>query len=159
MKVCWVLRGMDGLLTRHLRKNVEYWQADILYNARKVLKRIDKSRTVNWAKGKSDNLWMAVEGLTGKAEVAVNDIDKMIGYEVNELLTGDVEFVLFIDDTYFSTSDMIKKTHGKFMSRMLKNVSRQDIIDGFEKEIINLYTNDFYGEIIDDDGQSLSVRK
>lgn len=159
MKVKWTLQGMDDITNRHLKANAEYWKSDLLYNARKVLENVQNSTTMNLlSKGNEQlkNMRFLVES---KADIAVKDIDNLVDYEVEVKKDGITEFTLYVNDSYFVEHDALKEIAGRATRRYLirKKVSRQELIDNFEKEIRNLYSKDFYGLVLEDDGHNIRV--
>ena len=159
MKIKWTLRNMDGLLNRHLKANAEYWKSDLLYNARKILEKMRNSYGLKILSKGSEQLKNMMFLLESKAEFAVDDINNLVDYEVKVVSDDMTEFILFVNDAYFQEHDALKQIAGKTARRYLirKKVSRQELIDNFQNEIRNLYTNDIMGEVLEDDGHNLRV--
>lgn len=160
MKVKWVLRGMDDIKNRHLEANAQYWKFDVLLNAQKVLGRMKKSRMLRLMGKGSEQLKNMMFMVENKACIAQEDIDNLIDFEVSSLEGGVTEFVIFVNDAYFSEHDMLANVAGKRMKRYLirTKIGRQQMIDEFQKEIRERYTKDFSGFVLEDDGRDLLVR-
>lgn len=158
MKVKWLLQDMDTIKNKHLEANAAYWKYDMLLNARKILHRIKKSRTLNAAGKMSSQLQNMVFMVENKANIAKEDIDNLVDFTVEETEDG-TEFSIFVNEAYFSEHDTLKNIAGRRMKRYLirTKIGRQQLIDNFEKEIRKLYTQDFSGEVIDSNGHNLSV--
>lgn len=161
MKIRWILFDMDLIKKQHLTANMEYWKQDTILEAQKVLNRIGTSRIIKTATKGNQNLWLTIEGLKHKADTAINEINKLINYEVLGAPMDQRAIVLelFIDSSYFNTADIIEAQHGRLIKKLMKTIDRQRMIDAFEEEIMTTYTPDFYGEILEDDGHGLTIRE
>lgn len=159
MKVKWILNDMDTIKNKHLEANAAYWKFDMLLNAQKALQRIKGSTTLKVLGKGSQQLENMIFLVENKANIAKNDIDNLVDFEVVQKDDGSTEFVLFVNETYFSEHDMLKNIAGRRMKRYLlrTKIGRQQLIDNFEKEIRNLYTNNFTGIILESDGHNLSI--
>jgi hypothetical protein len=146
---------MDGLKTAHLRANVEYWMTDIIFEADKALKRVDKSRTLKVLSRVSSPLRMAIELVKAKGEVAKN-VGELVDCSISEH-DGFVLFDLYVSDLYFSTMDQVRLQYGRRAAKVMKVLGRQELIDNFEGEIKTLYTHRFSGEVLE--GENLRITK
>jgi len=156
MKVSWLLKNMTDVKTLHLKANLEYWLMDTVYEASKMLDRINKSRALKIL-GRSDNVKLMLEIAQAKGEITRDDIHNLINYDV--VMHGDeVKLELFISPDYFQGSDIAKQQLGRG-ARMFKVMDRQAVIDGFEGEFSKLYTKDYCGTILEDDDKPLSITR
>jgi hypothetical protein len=161
MKVRWTLYDMDWLKKRHLASNLQYWKDDILFNAREMINNVEKSRSLKLL-SVSKNAEMVINMAKARNEMTASDIDQIVSYEIQSPIDGDnnvVVLTLFVNNNYFVTADSAKNQLGRRASRILKVFGRQELISSFEGEISKLYTKEFYGEILEDDGNDLHIRK
>ena len=158
MKIEWTLHNISDLYFWHLKANLEYWKMDMLYNADRYVNRIDRSRTIKLvSKNKQAN--MLIEFARNRGKLAQEDIDSMVNYRLKRD-GNNVILELFVNDVYFSTIDSLDKGRiGRALSKHLNIPSRQNIIDTFEDEFTKMYTKDFHGKIIEDDGKELNIAK
>jgi len=152
---------MDAIKNLHLEANANYWKYDLLLNAQSVLQKLRDSKTLKIATRGSDKIQNMVFLLENKANFAMDDINNLVDFEVTPNDKGITEFTLYVNNTYFTEHDMIEQLGGRLTRKYLakKKVSRQEMIDNFEKEIRKTYSKVFAGKIIEDDGQVLSVMK
>jgi len=158
MKVRWVLTGMDGLLTEHLIANLEYWKLDIILSSRQVMKRIKRSERRGSMKlfKHLANIKTVLEAMDYRDQNIANIIDTKVSKH-----NGSVLVDISVDNQYFVYWDNINSQYGRMGRQMMKvkAMGRQEIIDNFEREFSKVYTKDFYGEVLEDDGTGLRVRE
>lgn len=159
MKVQWFLKDMDDIKNKHLEANANYWKYDLLLNAQRVLRELTGSKTLDFLNKHSDQVKNMMFMVEGKANIAMDDINNLVDYSVVTDEDGVTVFTLFVSDTYFSEHDTINKIGGRIARKYIarKKIGRQQMIDGFEREIRKLYTKDFYGKILEDDDHKLDV--
>jgi len=161
MKIRWTLKGMDKVKNKHLEANAAYWKYDLLLNAQKVLSRIKDSKSLKFLGKGSNQLKNMTFLVENKANIATEDIDRLVDFKVEPKNKMVSEFTIFVSETYFSEHDMLEQVAGRMTRRYLarKKIGRQEMIDNFEKEIRKLYTKDFVGEVLESEGHNLSVMK
>lgn len=160
MKVQWTLFDLTTVDKNHLKANLEYWKWDLLKEAGNMVKRVEKSHSLNLL-SKVKSAGMIINLGKARAELGASDIDAIVKYEITEPRDGDNNVIvleLFVDPGYFSTSDVARNQLGKRASRVLKVFGRQELISSFEQEFAKLYTHEFYGEILEDDDINLHVK-
>ena len=158
MKIRWVLTGMDGLLTEHLIANLEYWRLDIILSSRQVMKRIKRSERRGSMKlfKHLANIKAVLEAMDYRDQNISNIIDTKVSKH-----DGSVFVDISVDNQYFVYWDNVSSQYGRMGRQMMKvkAMGRQEIVDNFEREFSKVYTKDFYGEVLEDDGAGLRVRE
>lgn len=149
---------MDDIKNQHLEANLEYWKIDLLLSATKMVDKIQKSRFLKLMSKGSDQLKNMVFLAQSRGEIAKGDIDAMVDYTI-DIVNSNTFLTLKVDPNYFSMNEMVVAKMGRRMAKYLakKSIGRQELIDGFESEIRETYTKDFEGEILEDDGKTLSI--
>jgi len=175
MKVRWTLFDMTPLKTEHLKSNIFAYKMEILMTSAKFLDRMDKSLLVKFLGTASDQSKLIFDMVKNQKEFTKENIDEIIKYDVNEPVEntpGTVVFDLFIHRAFFETQEAIRnptremKAHIKMAGRKLLRkeiqhdpISEQKFISAIEKEIHKWYTPEFHGEILEDDGKELFIKK
>lgn len=175
MKIRWTLFGMNPLKAGHLEANVNFWKMDTLFESARLLKKMDKSIMVKVV-GKSKQAKLIFDMVRNQNEFTKENIDEIINYEINEVdRDGDyvVTIELFINEVYFDTQqamavptadirrklNKIKALFRTTSGERYEPTTRQGFIDIFESELRKYYTKTYSGDVLEDDGVSLSVTK
>jgi len=161
MKVRWFLYDVDWLDQKHLEANLNYWKTDLLKTARDMVDRVEEAKAIKLLT-LSKSAEMIINMAKARNEMTATDIDLIVRYELQTPMDGDnnvVVVTLYVNNNYFVTADSAKAQLGRRASRILKVFGRQELISSFEGVIEKLYTKEFYGEIIEDDGHDLHIRK
>lgn len=173
MRVRWTLYEMNQLKAGHLKSNVEFWKYDTLFESSRFLQKLDKSIMVKVV-GLSEQAKMIFDLARNQQEFTKENIDELINFDIQNVDKENdfvVVFDLFIAPVYFETQQALKnpgvdirrklnKLKAKFRTtdgNYYEPTSRQGFIDIFESEIKKYYTKKFAGEILEEDGESLSV--
>jgi len=158
MKVSWTLNDMDKIKNRHLKANLEYWKMDLLYNATRLIEKLDKSKFLKYMGKGSEQLKNMIFLASSRAKMAEDDINQMVDYMIR-MDDDKTTLTLYVNPNYFSMNEMLQVKMGRRMAKYFakKSVSRQELIDGFEGELRKTYTKDFVGKIVEDDGKTLSI--
>lgn len=156
MKARFTLSDMDVVKFNHIRANLDFWKWDLVLEARKFLRRLEKSRLLKVSKYANPQAKLALEMLRTKGELAVDDINQVVNYSVKSS-DRTVVFELYVAPVYFASADAMSNQLGKhkLLKRMFKVFGRQELVDLFASEIKKNYTNNYHVEILDDDGEKL----
>jgi hypothetical protein len=159
MKVEWTLKEMDWIKIKHIKANLEYWKIDLLFNATRMIERIEGSRFLNVMSKGSEQLKDMIFFAKNRAQMTEDDIDSMVNYKITEKGKDELVLQLYVNENYFSMNEMIEIKMGRRLAKIIakKSSTRQGIIDGFETEIRETYTKNFAGKVIEDDGKNLSI--
>jgi hypothetical protein len=161
MEVEWTLYNMDKIKNEHLQANLAYWKVDLLLNATRLVEKIEKSRFLKLISKGSDQLKTMVFLAQNRGQIASDDINSMVNYTVTERYNkNNVTLLkLYVNPSYFSMNEMVSAKMGRRVAKYMasKAVGRQELIDSFEGEIRKIYTKNFKGQILDDDGVNLSI--
>lgn len=139
----------------------------------KSLEKMDKSLLIKFLSLNSQSK-LIFDLAKSKHEFTVDQIDEIINYKVlqPDINTPEtVVFELFINKSFFEVQQAMANPPREFKSalkmigkKLMRKEIRQDpiteqkFISGIEKEIHKWYTNEFYGEILEDDGKELQVK-
>jgi len=159
MKVKYTLNKMDSFLHEMLKADINKYRFELILSAKKVLTRLEKDGYLTKAVDRAGSIKMHKDAMEFKAREIINDIDNIINFETEKIDDTTYSLTIFINPDYFLNADTIKNSVPKFMMKRLKIVTRQSMIDDFESAIHESYTLDYSGEIIENDGDSLTVRQ
>lgn len=174
MRIRWTLFDMTPMGTEHLKANIFAYKMEILMTSVKFLEKMDDSLLVRFLSANSQSK-MIFDMVKNQREFTKDNIDEIINYKVlqpDENAPGTVVFELFIHSAFFETQEAIRnpakeyKSQLKMLGRKLMRkeirhdpISEQKFINAFEKEIYKWYTHNFVGEVLEDDGKDLYVKK
>ena len=159
MKVKYELRRMDSFLNEMLKADISKYRFEIILSAKKVLKRLEKDGYLTKAVDRASTVRMHKDAMEFKAKEIIDDIDNIIKFNTEKIDDDTYTLTIWINPDYFLSSDTVKSSVPKFLMKRLKIVTRQSMIDDFESAIREDYTRDFSGEVIEDDGDSLTVKQ
>ena len=128
-------------------------------SAKKVLKRLEKDGYLTKTVNKASSVKMHKDAMEFKAKEIIDDIDNIITFHTEKINDSTYDLTIWINPDYFLSSDTVKESVPRFLMKRLKIVTRQSMIDDFESAIRESYTRDFSGEIIESDGDSLTVKQ
>ena len=177
MKVRWYLFDLSPLMINYLKADFNFFKYHTLYRATKFLESMDSSLSVKLLSKvpQSDLIFQMVRN---QNEFTADQIDQVLDYAVK---TGELggngctvlEF--FISDTFIQTQESVKNPINDVYKRVkqfkkkfnfrgengyqIDASSHQGYIDFIQSELMHTYTRNFHGEILDDDGKELIVRK
>ena len=159
MKVKYTLRRMDSFLHEMLKADINKYRFEIILSAKKVLKRLEKDGYLTKAINRAGSIKIHKDTMEFKAREIIEDIDNIINFETEKIDDATYTLSIYINPDYFLNADVIKTSVPKFMMKRMKIVTRQSMIDDFESAIHESYTLDYSGEIIEDDGDGLTVKQ
>lgn len=169
MKISWTLNGMNPIKREHLKCNVSYWKIDILMSSARFLEKMDKSWLIKGLSASKQSK-LIFDMVRDQQNFTKENIDELINHEIKGS-GSSVELTIFVNPVFFQTQDMVKNPSAE-MKKKLKHAfhkihkkgleyeptTEQKFIDNFEFEFKKLYTHDFYGKVIEDDGKELYVK-
>lgn len=155
MKVRYTLLDADPLMVEHIRRNIDFSNIDLLFEARKTLNQMEKSRLVT-SPLVSANIRMLIDSAKQQKKDLLSDISKIFNLSV-ESKDGKTTLELYVNPDYFITGDSITAKFGRLGKRMVHFKSRQDIIDGIEKDLDTVYDVQYVGNIVENDGHNLRM--
>jgi hypothetical protein len=161
MKVRYTLYHMDEFLKEMLKADVNKYKFELIWEAKKVLKRLEKDGYLSKAIT-TQTIRAHKDMMEFKAKEIINDIDNILKFEVKsaeDMNNGTVILEIWVNSDYFINADVVRQSIPKFMMKRINIITRQKMIDGFEKSIAQDYTRTFSGEILEDDGEGLTVKK
>lgn len=165
MKVRFTLFEMnihgEGFLKEMLKADISKYRFELILTAKQMLKRLEKDGYMTKALKKSPTMNAHRDMMEFKAREIIEDVDNILKFEVLEPETDNndaVVFEIWVNPDFFLNADVIRNSIPKFLMKRLKIKTRQSLVDEFEKSIMDDYTRKFYGEIIEDDGEALSIR-
>lgn len=167
MKVRWTLFDMTPIRSGHLEANIRYWKYDWLFKTEEFIRRLDKSVARKVLSKVSGQAKMLFDMVYFQKQFTRDQINEIVDYKIvepDEFNNGVVVFELFVNSVFFESHDAIQNQLSmgvKHMKRFKRArvISRQHIIDQFEKEMFELYTDAIHGEVLEDDGKSLTCVK
>lgn len=180
MKVRWTLFDMTPLKAEHLKANLEYWKVDIVFESVRLLEKMDKSMLIKVV-GKSKQAKLIFDMVRNQSQFTKENINELISFDIKEADRDSVgkafNYVvcidLFVNNVYFQTQQALYNPGKELRDKVTKIVKRfrtvsgdnyehqtpQGFIKSLENEFSKYYTKYFNGEILEDDGLTLSVRK
>ena len=159
MEIKYTLNKMDSFLNEMLKADISKYRFEIIMSAKKVLKRLEKDGYLTKTVNKASSIRMHKDAMEFKAKEIIDDIDSIIKFTAEMIDDTTTELDIWINPDYFLNSDTVKSSVPRFLMKRLKIVTRQSMIDDFESAIRESYTRDFTGEIIESDGDSLTVKQ
>lgn len=159
MKVIYKLNKMDKFLLAMMEADINKYRFELIVSAKKVLTRLEKDGYLTKTINKASSIKIHKDTMEFKAREIMEDVDSLIKFDAEMIDDNTATLSIWINPDYFLNTDVIKTSVPKFLLKRLKIVTRQSMIDDFEKAIREDYTRDFSGEIIEDDGDSLTVKQ
>jgi len=159
MKIKYTLYKMDSFLNEMLKADISKYRFELILSAKKVLTRLEKDGYLTKAIDKAPSMQVHKNTMEFKAREIIEDIDSIITFDTEMIGNTTATLTIWINPDYFLNADTIKSSVPKFLMKRLKIVTRQNMIDDFESALHESYTTIFAGEIIEDDGDTLTVRQ
>lgn len=159
MRVRWTLFDLNAVSIQHLKANLEYWKWDMVFEAQRMLDRLEQSRVLKLL-AHNKQVQVMIDTFKAKGQLTAHDINNIINYDVKHPIddnNGVAVVDLYVNPIFFTTTDMLDDRLGRRVKKIVKAPGRQELIRKFEKEFRKLYTHSFSGEILEDDGKQLTV--
>ena len=150
---------MDSFLLEMMKADINKYKFELIMSAKKILNRLEKKGYLSKAVNMAKTVQMHKDTMEFKAKEIIDEIDNIIRFEA--VMTDDTSATLsiWINPDFFLNTDVIKNSIGKRTSKILKIMTRQKMVDGFESAIRDDYTRDFSGTILESDGDSFVVKQ